>query len=239
MRQKEQEIQRLALIHRCLFGIVFYTCIRAWILNKLRAFFWQPDGQPADKRRISLRLNSLLREIGIRGATAYSIKHAASTELARQDLETTKLNSFTDHSLFSRNGNNYDILAANVGINNIETQLMGNHGQSYATQTISQQRDGAIERSNISILPGCYSQHSGKNTLLRSSIAQPLALPFYETLPVGQGTEPTDNTRARSDMIQNDQQDNDDMSRQQDQWSGWKANEYQHRRSFDKDQQQQ
>ncbi|KAA6362301.1 MAG: hypothetical protein EZS28_042172, partial [Streblomastix strix] len=46
--------------------------------------FWQLDGQSADNRRICLCLNSHLREIGIRGASAYSFKHAASTELARQ-----------------------------------------------------------------------------------------------------------------------------------------------------------
>ncbi|KAA6323324.1 MAG: hypothetical protein EZS28_054327, partial [Streblomastix strix] len=202
------------------------------------SLFWQPDGQPADKRRISLWLNSLLREIGIRGATAYSFKHAASTELARQGLDTTKLNIFTHHSVFSKAAGNYYIYAANAGINDIASQLVGSHGQSYATQTISQQRGGAIERSDISILPDCYLQHSGNNTLSRSSIAQPLALPFDDTLPVGRGIEPTDNTGARSDIMYIDQYD-DDMSRQQDQWSSWNVNEYQHRRSFDKDQQQQ
>ncbi|KAA6352695.1 MAG: hypothetical protein EZS28_051778, partial [Streblomastix strix] len=128
--------------------------------EQIASLFWQSDGQPADKRRISLWLNSLLREIGIRGATAYSFKHAASTELARQGLDTTKLNIFTHHSVFSRAASNYYIYAANAGINDIASQLVGSHGQSYATQTISQQRGRTIERSNISTLPGCYSQHS-------------------------------------------------------------------------------
>ncbi|KAA6399847.1 MAG: hypothetical protein EZS28_004632, partial [Streblomastix strix] len=190
--------------------------------EQIASLFWQPDGQPADKRRISLWLNSLLREIGIRRATAYSFKHAASTELARQGLDTTKLNIFTHHSVFSSTTSNYYLYAANAGINDIASQLVGSHDQSYATQTISQQRGGAIEQSDI-----------------RSSIAQPLALPFDETLPVGRGIEPTDNTGARSDMIYIDQCDDDDMSRQQDQCSSWNANEYLHRRSFDKDQQHQ
>ncbi|KAA6366952.1 MAG: hypothetical protein EZS28_037521 [Streblomastix strix] len=194
--------------------------------------FWQPDGQPADRRRISIWLNSLLREIGISGPTAYSLKHAASTELARQGLDTTKLNIFTHHNVFSRAASNNYIQAANVGINDIASQLVGSHGQSDATQTISQQRGGAFERSNISALPGCYLQHSGNSTLLRSSIAQPLALPFDDTLPVGRGIEPTDNTIARSDMMYIDQYDNKDMSREQNQWSSWNANEYQHRRTF-------
>ncbi|KAA6401267.1 MAG: putative Transposon Ty3-I Gag-Pol polyprotein [Streblomastix strix] len=202
-------------------------------------FFWQPDGQPADKRRISLWLNSLLREIGIRGATAYSFKHAASTELARQGLDTTKLNIFTHHSVFSRAASNYYIYAANAGIYDIASQLVGSHGQSYATQTISQQRGGAIERSDISTLPEYFLQHSDNSKLSRSSIAQPLALPFYETLPVGRGIEPTDNKGALNDIIYLDQHNSDDMSRQQDYWSSWNANEFEHRRSFDKDLQQQ
>ncbi|KAA6383006.1 MAG: hypothetical protein EZS28_021469 [Streblomastix strix] len=237
-RQEEHEIQRSVLIQHCSLGLIVYIGVIGQSLIILQTF-WQFDGQPADKRRISLWLNSLLREIGIRGAIAYSFTNAASTELARQVLETTKLNTFTHHSVFSRNGNNYDIHAANAGINDIASQLVGSHGQSYATQIISQQRGGAIKRSDISILPDCYLQHSGNNTLSRSSIAQPLALPFDETLPVGRGIEPTDNTRARSDIIYIDQYDNDDMSRQQDQWSSWNTNDLEHRRSLNKDKQQQ
>ncbi|KAA6361386.1 MAG: hypothetical protein EZS28_043087, partial [Streblomastix strix] len=127
------------------------------------------------------------------------------------------------HSVFSRAASNYYIYAANAGINDIASQLVGSHGQSYATQTISQQRGGAIEQSNISTLPGCYLQHSGNSTLLRSSTAQPLAIPFDETLPVDRGIEPTDNIGTRSDMIYFDLQD--DMSRQQDYWGSWNANE--------------
>ncbi|KAA6374124.1 MAG: hypothetical protein EZS28_030348 [Streblomastix strix] len=162
--------------------------------------FWLADGQPADKRRISLWLNSILLEVDIRGAVTYSFKHASSIELERHGLETTQLNIFAHHR-----------------INDIVSQLVGSHSQTFATQTISQQRGGAIERSNISTLPGYNSQHSGESTLSRSSIAQILALSFYETLPVGRGIEPTDKTKARSDMIYIDQHDNDDMSRQQDQ----------------------
>ncbi|KAA6381654.1 MAG: hypothetical protein EZS28_022818 [Streblomastix strix] len=141
-------------------------------------------------------------------ATTYLFKHVASTELAKQGLDTTKLNFFTHRR-----------------INDIASQLMRSHGQSYATQTISQQRGGAIERSDISTLPECYLQHSGNSMLTRSSIVQPLVHPFYETLPVGQGIEPTDNTRARSDTIYFDHHENDDMSRQQYQQSSYNANE--------------
>ncbi|KAA6357550.1 MAG: hypothetical protein EZS28_046923, partial [Streblomastix strix] len=200
--------------------------------------FWQPDGKQADKRRTSLQLNFLLREIGIRGAPAYSFKHAPSTELAVQRFETKKLNIFTHINEISRAASNYYIYPANVMINNIASQLVGNHGQCFATQTISYQSGGAIERSDISTLSECYLQHSGNSTLSQNSIDQPLALLFYENLLLGREIEPTDNTRVRSDVTYIDQQ-NDDMSRQQDKWSSWNANELEHLRSFDKDKQQQ
>ncbi|KAA6354586.1 MAG: hypothetical protein EZS28_049887, partial [Streblomastix strix] len=179
-----------------------------------------------------------LHKIGIRGAPAYSFKHAPSTELARQGLETKKLNIFTHHSVFSKAAGNYYIYAANAGINDIASQLVGSHGQSYATQTISYQSGGAIERSDISTQSECYLQHSGNSTLSQNSIVQPLALLLYENLLLGREIEPTDNTRARSDATYIDQQ-NDDTSSQQDQWSSWNANELEHLRSFDKDKQQQ
>ncbi|KAA6394754.1 MAG: hypothetical protein EZS28_009717 [Streblomastix strix] len=184
--------------------------------------FWQPDGQPVDKQRIILWLSTLLREIDIRGVTIYSFKHAASTELARQGHETSKLNILTHY-----------------GTNEFASQLVGSHGQSYATQTISQQRGGAIERGDINALPGCYQQHSGNSTLSRSSTAQSPVIPFYEILLIGRGIEPTDNTRDGSDMIYIDQYDNNDTSRQRDQWSSWNVNGLEHRIRFDKDKQQQ
>ncbi|KAA6370185.1 MAG: hypothetical protein EZS28_034289 [Streblomastix strix] len=199
MRQEEQEIQRSVLIQHCSLGLIVNICIMRWILNKLRASFWQSDGNPAVKRRTCLWLNSILHEIGIRGATTNSFKHAASTEQARRGLDSTNLNIFTHHSVLSRAASNYYIYATNTGINDIASQLVGSHGQSYATQTISQQRSGAIERNDISTFPGFYLQHSGNITLLRSSIAQLLALPFDKTLPVGRGIESTVNTGARSD----------------------------------------
>ncbi|KAA6357749.1 MAG: hypothetical protein EZS28_046724, partial [Streblomastix strix] len=53
--------------------------------------FWQSDGQPVEKRRISYGLNTLLREIGIRRKTAYSFKHAYTSELAREGLNFVRL----------------------------------------------------------------------------------------------------------------------------------------------------
>ncbi|KAA6402475.1 MAG: hypothetical protein EZS28_002009 [Streblomastix strix] len=201
--------------------------------------FWQLDGQLADKRRSSLWLNSHLHEIDISEATEYSFKHVASMELARQELETTKLNNFTHLCVFSRAASNYYIHSANAAIDDIASQLVGSHGQSDATQTISQQRGRAIERSDINTLPECYWQHFDNSTLLWSLIVQPLALPFYETLPVGGGIEPNDSMRARRDMIYIDQYDNDDMSRQQGYRCSWNDNRLEHRRCFYKDNQQQ
>ncbi|KAA6365027.1 MAG: hypothetical protein EZS28_039447 [Streblomastix strix] len=192
MRQEEQEIQRSVQIYYCQLGLIVYIGITGWILNTLRTLF----GNLIDIQQIndeSVFVNSLLRKIATRGAIAYSFKHAASTEQAGQGLETTKLNTF------------------------LCTILMGIRGQSYATQTISQQIDSVIERNGINTLPVCDLYHSGNSMLSRNSIVQPLALPFYETLSVCRGIKSTDNTRARSDMIYFDQHRNDDMSRQQDQ----------------------
>ncbi|KAA6386935.1 MAG: hypothetical protein EZS28_017535 [Streblomastix strix] len=104
-------------------------------------------------------LNSLLREIGIRGAISYSFKHAASTEIAKQGLDTTNLNIFTHLNVFSRAACNFCIYAANAGINELASQLLGNHGQSYTTQTISQQRvtppTGSEEEITLA-KNGCY-----------------------------------------------------------------------------------
>ncbi|KAA6368434.1 MAG: hypothetical protein EZS28_036040 [Streblomastix strix] len=177
----------------------------------------EPEADKADKRRISLWLNSILREIGIRGETMYSFKHAASSELARSELKTTKLNIFTNDRAFSRAASNQYIYAANAEINYIASQLVGIHNQSYATYTFLKQRGKEIERSDICTLPGCYLQHSGNNTLSRSSIAQPLALPFNEIPPIRPGIDSIDKTRARSDMIYFDQHDNEDKSRHKDQ----------------------
>ncbi|KAA6388842.1 MAG: hypothetical protein EZS28_015631 [Streblomastix strix] len=173
-------------------------------LEQIANLFWQTDGQPADKRRISFWLNSLLREIGIRGATRHLFKHAASTELARQGLETKKLNIFTHHSIFSTAACNYNIYAANAGINDITSQLVGSHSQSFATQSSSQQRGGAIERSDICSLPECYLQRSSTSMLQRNSIAEPFALSFNETLPISRRIEPTNNTRTITLMQQLD-----------------------------------
>ncbi|KAA6396924.1 MAG: hypothetical protein EZS28_007552 [Streblomastix strix] len=81
-------------------------------------------------------MNTILREIGIRGATIYPLKHAASTELARQRPETTKLNIFTHHSVFSRAASNYYIYPANVEINQIAFQLVGSLDQSYLNHLV-------------------------------------------------------------------------------------------------------
>ncbi|KAA6380368.1 MAG: hypothetical protein EZS28_024106 [Streblomastix strix] len=184
--------------------------------------------QLADKRRIRFWMNTILCKIGICGATAHAFKHAASKELAKHGRKSTKINIFTHNSAFSRVASYFYIDAANVWINVNASQLMRSHGQSYAMQTISYQRGEGIERSDINSLPWCYQQHSNNSTLSRSSVAQHLALLFHETLLIGGGIEPTDNSRARSDMIFIEHNENDDMSRQQNYWSSCYVNGLEH-----------
>ncbi|KAA6394426.1 MAG: hypothetical protein EZS28_010050 [Streblomastix strix] len=54
----------------------------------------------------------------------------------------------------SQHASDYQIYAMNAGINNIASQLVKSHGQSYATQTIWLQTGGAIERIDINTLLG-------------------------------------------------------------------------------------
>ncbi|KAA6380881.1 MAG: hypothetical protein EZS28_023594 [Streblomastix strix] len=64
---------------------------------------------------------------------------------------------------------------------------------------------------------GVRNNTSSNSILLRCSIADHYVQPIYETLPVGRGIEPTDSTRARSDMIYY-QCDYEDTSRLLDYW---------------------
>ncbi|KAA6400000.1 MAG: hypothetical protein EZS28_004476 [Streblomastix strix] len=222
----KQEIRRSVLIQHCSLGLIVYIDIMGWILNKLRTFFWKPSGQPADKQRISLWLNSLLREIGFHRATVYSFKRAASTVLARLGLDTTKLNIFADNSVFSRATSNQYIYMLRMQISMISrlsswevtvkaTLYKPSHNKEVEqlNKVIQVHYQGVIH--NTLVVVRCYGVQL--LNLLPSHLMRPY--PSVEEL------NPTDNTGARSDMIYIDQYDNDDMSRQQNQWSSWNANE--------------
>ncbi|KAA6400594.1 MAG: hypothetical protein EZS28_003889, partial [Streblomastix strix] len=58
--------------------------------------------KPTTTKDISLQLIKLLRELMIVGASAYSIRHSATTELAKLGIPERDLATFTHHSQNSR-----------------------------------------------------------------------------------------------------------------------------------------
>ncbi|KAA6403424.1 MAG: hypothetical protein EZS28_001052 [Streblomastix strix] len=58
--------------------------------------------KPTTTKDISLQLTKLLRELKIVGASAYSIRHSATTELAKLGIPERDLATFTHHSQNSR-----------------------------------------------------------------------------------------------------------------------------------------
>ncbi|KAA6380289.1 MAG: hypothetical protein EZS28_024184, partial [Streblomastix strix] len=62
-----------------------------------------------DQRRISQLLNTILCEIGIRGATAYSFKHATLSELARYGLTFSSSQEVTIKALQHKPSRNKDV----------------------------------------------------------------------------------------------------------------------------------
>ncbi|KAA6325760.1 MAG: hypothetical protein EZS28_054030, partial [Streblomastix strix] len=65
--------------------------------------FWHKGfNKPTTTKDISLQLTKLLRELKIVGASAYSIRHSATTELAKLGIPERDLATFTHHSQNSR-----------------------------------------------------------------------------------------------------------------------------------------
>ncbi|KAA6367485.1 MAG: hypothetical protein EZS28_036988, partial [Streblomastix strix] len=102
--------------------------------------------KPTTTKNISLQLTKLLRELKIVGASAYSIRHSASTELAKLGIPERDLATFTHHSQNSRTVQQYHIFASSIRANEIASQLTNNPGQdNERLNQVSQQR-GEIRR---------------------------------------------------------------------------------------------
>ncbi|KAA6367862.1 MAG: hypothetical protein EZS28_036611, partial [Streblomastix strix] len=78
---------------------------------------------------ISLQLIKLLRELKIVGASAYSIQHSATTELAKLGIPEIDLATFTHHSQNSRTVQQYYIFASSFRANEIASQVTNNPDQ--------------------------------------------------------------------------------------------------------------
>ncbi|KAA6397291.1 MAG: hypothetical protein EZS28_007179 [Streblomastix strix] len=79
---------------------------------------------------ISLQLTKLLRELKIVGASVYSIRHSATTELAKLGISERDLATFTHHSQNSRTALQYYIFASSIRANEIAKQLTNDQGQN-------------------------------------------------------------------------------------------------------------
>ncbi|KAA6373785.1 MAG: hypothetical protein EZS28_030687, partial [Streblomastix strix] len=105
--------------------------------------FWTENWKHADQRYISAHLDRLIQTYGIKGATANSIRHASSTELAAQSFDGKPINIFTNHTSDSKMNQNLYIFAVNREQDSIASALVNNHGEKQATYIISKQRGEA------------------------------------------------------------------------------------------------
>ncbi|KAA6365277.1 MAG: hypothetical protein EZS28_039196, partial [Streblomastix strix] len=90
--------------------------------------------KPATTKDISLQLTKLLRELKIVGASAYSIRHSATTELAKLGIPERDLATFTHLSQNSRTVQQYYIFASSIRANEIAMQLTNDQGQDNERQ---------------------------------------------------------------------------------------------------------
>ncbi|KAA6361236.1 MAG: hypothetical protein EZS28_043237, partial [Streblomastix strix] len=79
--------------------------------------------KPITTKDISLQLTKLLRELKIVGASAYSIRHSATTELAKLGIPERDLATFTHHSQNSRTVQQYYIFASQTRVSGMDRQL--------------------------------------------------------------------------------------------------------------------
>ncbi|KAA6371223.1 MAG: hypothetical protein EZS28_033251, partial [Streblomastix strix] len=151
--------------------------------------FWTENWKQADQRYISTRLERLVQTLGVQNATANSIRHTSSTELAAQGFDRRTINVFTHHTPDSKMNKEFYIFAVNKEQDSIASALVKNHGMKQATQIISKQRDGA--RLSPQKTP-----------------ASPLSLPIISTQPIVEAESPNDHESAialKSQMLKDDQ----------------------------------
>ncbi|KAA6379320.1 MAG: hypothetical protein EZS28_025158 [Streblomastix strix] len=85
--------------------------------------------KPTTTKEITLQLKKQLRELNVVGASEYSIRHSATTELAKLGIPERDLATFTHYSQNSRTVQQYYIFASTIRANEIARQLTNNPGQ--------------------------------------------------------------------------------------------------------------
>ncbi|KAA6399419.1 MAG: hypothetical protein EZS28_005048 [Streblomastix strix] len=178
--------------------------------------FWTNEWQQADQRRINNHFEKLVCIIGLQTATAKSIKHASSTELAVLGFGGRTINIFTLHTLDSKKNMKFQVLAVNRQQDFIATALVKNHGKMQAEPaiyTISKYWDDAR------VSDGDVLQQSPYGVDLQLSPqdihASLHSLPTISTQRIFEVRSPNDceSTRGQESQMQKDDQDEEQSCR--------------------------
>ncbi|KAA6367907.1 MAG: hypothetical protein EZS28_036565 [Streblomastix strix] len=157
-----------------------------------------------DQRYISTRLERLVQTLGVQNATANSIRHTSSTELAAQGFDGRTINFYTHHAPDSKMNKKFYVFAVNKEQDSIASALVKNHGMKQATQIISKQRGDAR------VSDGDGLQQSPQRDDLQLSpqetLASPLSLPIISTQTIVEAVSPNDHESAK---VQNSQMQKD------------------------------
>ncbi|KAA6396259.1 MAG: hypothetical protein EZS28_008213 [Streblomastix strix] len=168
--------------------------------------FWTENWEQADQRYIGTRLEGLVQTLGVQNATANSIRHASSTELAAKGFDGRTINVFTHHTPDSKMNKEYYIFAVNREQDSIVSALVKNHSEKQATQIISKQRgDARVSEGEV------LQQSTLVDDLQLSpqeSLASSLSLPIISTKPIVKAESPNDHESAK---IQKSQMKKDDQ----------------------------
>ncbi|KAA6368316.1 MAG: hypothetical protein EZS28_036157 [Streblomastix strix] len=169
--------------------------------------FWTENWKRADQRYISTRLERLVQTLGVQNATANSIRHASSTELAAQVFDRRTINVYTHHTPDSKMNKEQYIFAVNKEQDSIASALVKNHGMKQATQIISKQR-GDARVSDGDELQYC-PQGDDQQLFPQETLASPLSLPIISSQSIVEAESPNDHesAKAQNSQIQKDDQD--------------------------------
>ncbi|KAA6384382.1 MAG: hypothetical protein EZS28_020094 [Streblomastix strix] len=159
----------------------------------------------ADQRYISIRLGGLVQIHKINSATANSIRHASSTELAAQSFDGRIINVFTHHTPDSKMNQNFYIFAVNMGQDSIASALANNHVEKQVTQIISKQ-GGGTRISEGDILQQC-PLGDGLQLSPQGTLASPLFLPIILIQSIVKAESTNDHKTAKDQKSQMQKED--------------------------------
>ncbi|KAA6400296.1 MAG: hypothetical protein EZS28_004183 [Streblomastix strix] len=134
--------------------------------------FWTENWEQADQRYISIHLERLVQTYGVQNATANSIKHASSTELAAQGFDGRTINVFTHHTPDSKMNKEYYIFAVNREQDSIASAFVNNRGQKI--------------KFTFSFVLISYSNYMGTNK--NNRMIAGISCPFAYQIPILQFT---------------------------------------------------